>query len=48
MEQAMSNLEFVKSLEGQVRKVVVRCYVQGFMYTYGKLIVSIPERSSFS
>lgn len=36
----MSNLEFVKSLEGQARKVVVRCYVQGFMYTYGKLDAS--------
>ncbi|KAG6991089.1 hypothetical protein G7Y79_00057g090710 [Physcia stellaris] len=35
LEKAISDLEFVKGLEGELREVVVKCYVKSFEYTHG-------------
>lgn len=40
IQRALSDLEYVKSLTGQTRDVVVEAYVQSFEYTHGRESVS--------
>lgn len=43
LEQALSDLGFVKSLGGEVREVVVQCYIRGFKYAHGELNITGPS-----
>lgn len=39
LERAISDLEFVKGLDGGLREVVVECYVKSFEYTHGRFFL---------